>query len=82
MWSPSDERIKSSQMYNFIVFVNNNFNLSIQNFDELHDWSIQEKNNFWSAIWDYFKVIGIKGEEPYINPKNKMPGSKFFSSKI
>ncbi|MDC1280813.1 acetoacetate--CoA ligase [bacterium] len=78
MWSPSDERIKSSQMYNFIVFVNNNFNLSIQNFDELHDWSIQEKNNFWSAIWDYFKVIGIKGEEPYINPKNKMPGSKFF----
>ena len=78
MWSPSDERIKSSQMYNFIVFVNNNFNLSIKNFDELHDWSIQEKNNFWSAIWDYFKVIGIKGEEPYINPKNKMPGSKFF----
>ena len=78
MWSPSDERIKSSQMYNFIVFVNNNFNLSIQNFDELHDWSIHEKNNFWSAIWDYFKVIGIKGEEPYINPKNKMPGSKFF----
>ena len=41
MWSPSDERIKSSQMNDFIIYVNNNFSLSIESFDELHDWSIQ-----------------------------------------
>ena len=79
VWTPSHERIKSSQMYDFISFVNNTFNLNIESFNELHDWSIKEKSDFWNAIWDYFKIIGIKGGEPFINPLNKMPGSKFFS---
>ena len=29
LWSPSDERIKSSQMYNFIKIVNEKYNLNI-----------------------------------------------------
>ena len=79
MWSPSEKRIKTSEMYAFIKFVNKNLSLSIENFDELHDWSIKETNQFWEAIWDYFKIIGIKGSAPYVNPLNKMPGSKFFA---
>ena len=78
LWSPSDERLKSSQMYKFIKFINEKNNVNIQNFTDLHTWSIEDKANFWSAIWDFFCVIGSKGMKPYINPINKMPGSKFF----
>ena len=78
LWSPSDERLKSSQMYKFIKFINEKNNVNIQNFTDLHTWSIEDKANFWSAIWDFFCVIGFKGTKPYINPINKMPGSKFF----
>ena len=78
LWSPSDERVKSSQMYKFIKIINEKNNVNIQNFTDLHTFSIENKAEFWSAVWDFFNVIGSKGVEPYINPINKMPGSKFF----
>ncbi len=78
LWSPSDERIKSSQMYNFIKIINKKNNINIQSFADLHTWSIENKSNFWSLVWDFFDVIGSKGMEPYIDPINQMPGSKFF----
>ncbi len=78
LWSPSDERIKSSQMYNFIKIVNEKYNVNIQNFTDLHTWSIENKSNFWATIWDFFDVVGSKGMKPFIDPINKMPGSKFF----
>ena len=78
VWSPSDERVRSSQMYKFIKIINKKNNINIQNFNDLHTWSVENKVNFWSSIWDFFDVIGSKGTEPYIYPINKMPGSKFF----
>ncbi len=78
LWSPSDERVKSSQMYQFIKIANEKHNINIKDFTDLHTWSIENKADFWSTIWDFFDVIGSKGIEPYIDPKNQMPGSKFF----
>ena len=78
LWSPSDERVKSSQMYEFIKIINKKYKKNIKNFTDLHIWSIENKANFWSTIWDFFDVIGSKGTEPYIYPINQMPGSKFF----
>ncbi len=78
LWSPSDERIKSSQMYSFIKIINKKNNLNIKNFTDLYNWSVEKKADFWSSIWDYFGVIGSKGDEPFIDPINQMPGSKFF----
>ena len=45
LWTPSDERIKTSVIYDFMNYVNNTFNLSVENFNELHDWSIKEKSD-------------------------------------
>ena len=78
LWSPSDERVKSSQMYQFIKIINKKNNINIQNFIDLHSWSIENKAEFWSEIWDFFEVKGFKGVKPYIKPENQMPGSKFF----
>lgn len=78
LWSPSDERVKSSQMYKFIKIINEKNNINIQNFPDLHFWSIENMDDFWSAIWNFFGVIGSKGMKPYIDPINQMPGSKFF----
>ena len=78
LWLPSQERIKSSQMYKFMFYINKKYDLNLDSFSELHNWSIENKSNFWSSIWDFFKIIGSKGTESYIDPPNKMPGSKFF----
>ena len=80
LWSPSEERIKSSKMFRFMQKVNVKYNLNIDSFSKLHNWSIENKGEFWSSIWDFFEIVGSKGVEPYIEPINKMPGSKFFPS--
>ncbi|MDC1066975.1 acetoacetate--CoA ligase [Alphaproteobacteria bacterium] len=80
LWSPSEERIKSSQMYKFMFYINKKYNLNIDSFSELHNWSIEDKSKFWSSVWDFFQVKGSKGMKPYIEPENKMPGSKFFQT--
>jgi acetoacetyl-CoA synthetase len=78
IWSPSDKRIKSSQTYKFIKEINDKFNLDLSSFLDLHSWSVNNKNDFWSSIWDFFEILGTKGTDPYIEPINQMPGSKFF----
>ena len=78
LWSPSDDRVKSSQMFRFLQNINAKYDLNLEGFSELHTWSIENKSDFWSSVWDFFKIIGSKGMEPYIDPENKMPGSKFF----
>ncbi|MDC3116227.1 acetoacetate--CoA ligase [Alphaproteobacteria bacterium] len=78
MWTPSDERIKTSQMFKFMKEINNKYNLDLISFTDLHSWSVNNKSAFWSSIWDFFEIIGSKGNVPYIEPENQMPGSKFF----
>ena len=78
MWRPSDERIKSSQIFKFIRAINDKYNLDLISFSDLHSWSVNNKSDFWSSVWDFFDIIGSKGNAPYIDPENQMPGSKFF----
>jgi len=78
LWSPSEERVKSSQMFSFLQNINEKYDLNLDSFSELHSWSIANKIDFWSSIWDFFGLIGSKGMEPYIDPENQMPGSNFF----
>ncbi|MDA9648892.1 acetoacetate--CoA ligase [Alphaproteobacteria bacterium] len=78
VWSPSDKRVESSQMYKFMQNINQKYSIKLSSFYELHTWSIENKNQFWDLVWDFFEVIGSKGTIPYIDPLNKMPGSKFF----
>ena len=78
MWIPSDEKIKSSQMYKFMKKINAQYNLNLISFADLHSWSVKNKSDFWSYVWEFFEVKGSKGDIPYIDPENLMPGSKFF----
>ncbi len=82
MWMPSDEKIESSQMYKFMKKINAQYNLNLISFADLHSWSVKNKSDFWSSIWDFFEIIGSKGTEPYIVPENQMPGSNFFPNGI
>lgn len=45
-------------------------------YDDLHAWSIAEPDAFWSLVWDYFEVVGTRGEvaaEPAA-----LPDARFF----
>jgi acetoacetyl-CoA synthetase len=47
-------------------------------YDDLHRHSTQSPGEFWSAFWDFAKVVGDKGKEPHLVDADKMPGARFF----
>ncbi|MDC3063374.1 acetoacetate--CoA ligase [Alphaproteobacteria bacterium] len=78
LWKPSKKRIKTSKMFLFLNKINTKYQLNLQNYNELHLWSINNREFFWNEIWDFYEIIGSKGKKPYLSPANKLPGTNFF----
>ena len=78
LWQPSENRIKTSKMFLFMKNINNKYQLNLASYKELHLWSINNRELFWNEIWDFYEIIGSKGNKPYLNPENKLPGTIFF----
>jgi len=62
LWTPSPEFIEKSPMYAFMQRCNETFGLSLQDYASLHAWSIAEREQFWSTLWDFCSVRGERGE--------------------
>ena len=79
LWKPSEQKKQESLLEDFSKFVNFDSN---HNFKSLWEWSVKNKEEFWSKFWDYSKIIGDKGKE--VIRKNKIFNeTKFFpDSKI
>lgn len=78
LWQPSEDRIKSTNMYRFMTLVNEKFNKDFKEYARLWEWSVENLEDFWATTWDF---IGIKASTPYgkaIDDPKKMPGAKFF----
>ena len=75
VWKPSNKFITNSNLYKFYDYIG----FSNKNYSDLHAWSLQNKGEFWGAVWDFTKVIGDKGNINFIEDKNAwMTGAKFF----
>ena len=44
---------------------------------ELHQWSVTEPGPFWDSLWDYFGVVGERGEGPVLTG-GQMPDVTWF----
>jgi len=67
LWTPSQKNIDAANMTRFIEQVNRKHGKSITDYASLYQWSIDEKENFWSEIWDFCGVIGDKGDRILID---------------
>ena len=73
MWNPSEERKNSALITDFI----NQLPLNFDSYFDLHKWSIDNLEEFWSEFW---KFSGIKYSKTYdsILDNPVMPGAKWF----
>ena len=78
LWQPSEEQIKQTNMYRFIQYVNGRYNLSISNYPELYQWSVDQIPDFWAAMWDFADIIHSQPYEQVVDDLNKMPGAEWF----
>jgi acetoacetyl-CoA synthetase len=79
LWQPSDERIKSTNMYRFMGVINEKYDKNFSEYGALYQWSIDNIPEFWESLWDFVEVKASKPYEQVIDDVNKMPGTKWFS---
>ncbi|MGB2465727.1 MAG: acetoacetate--CoA ligase [Porticoccaceae bacterium] len=78
LWQPSAEQIKRSHMQRFQQQLKSQLNLSFANYDELHQWSVDNPEQFWEQLWHY---TDIRASEPYsavLTDGEKFPGAQWF----
>lgn len=79
LWTPSEQRIKASNMYRFMERVNRKYGMDFSDYDALYQWSIENLEDFWAELWDF---VGIKASRSYdrvIDDPQKMMGAQWFS---
>lgn len=77
LWYPSQERVEQSSLWQFTNQVNSQHKLSLNEYVDLWQWSIDEPELFWKTVWDYSELIGEPGERVLVN-SDKMPGAQWF----
>ncbi len=78
LWTPSEERIKSTNMYRFMQFINDRFNQQHDGYADLYAWSVENIPEFWSSVWDFADVQASTPYEEVVDDVTKMPGAKWF----
>ena len=61
LWEASKNKKTNSNLYAYEKFISKKFNLKLDhNYNKILNWSIKNSGKFWSSIWDYCKIKGIK----------------------
>ncbi len=77
LWTPSAEKIAAAPLSAFIEAAAGASGRPIVDFDTLHAWSVEDRESFWSLIWEWCGVVGDKGER-VLADGDRMPGARFF----
>ncbi len=64
LWEARPSLKKSSILYRYEKFISKKYSQKFnQNYTRLLNWSINNPDLFWSTIWDFCKVRGVKGKQ-------------------
>ena len=78
LWEPEEERIKKSNMSQFMGFVNEKFNQDFSEYEALYQWSVEKIPDFWAAMWEFAGIKASRTYDQVIEDETKMPGARWF----
>ncbi len=78
LWQPSQSRVENSQLHKFTQEVNQRFGLSLNDYSDLYQWSVENDQDFWSLMWDYGGIIADQKGDTVLVDGDKMPGARWF----
>ena len=78
LWEPPAELVERSRLREFMDWLRTERGLGFAGYDELWQWSIDDLEAFWSAIWDFFDVQA-DGEAERALGSREMPGAEWFA---
>lgn len=77
LWQPSISFAEQSNLQKYMDWLEKKGNLKFSKYSDLWQWSVDNIEDFWESIWQYFE---IQSYLPYTSvlSSHKMPGAKWF----
>jgi len=78
LWKPSEERIKNSNMYKFMQFINDKHGTDFREYRALYQWSVDKIPEFWASVWEFADIKYSKSYDTVVDDLTKFPGASWF----
>jgi acetoacetyl-CoA synthetase len=63
LWEPDAKTIKNARVSRYMRWLADR-GVRAGDYAALWDWSVADPGEFWTSIWDYFDVLGDRGDGP------------------
>ncbi len=77
LWEPDEKTVHAARVTRFMTWLEARDLLHPAGYEDLWRWSVDEPAAFWSTIWDYFEVLGDRGDGPVL-AGDTMPDVRWF----
>jgi len=77
LWQPSQRQIEQAQISSFMRAAARRWGVALDDYAGLYRFSIEQKERFWTSIWEQCGVIGEQGERVLVDG-DRMPGARWF----
>jgi acetoacetyl-CoA synthetase len=76
LWEPDARTIKNARVSRYMRWLADR-GVHADGYDALWNWSVTSPGEFWTSVWDYFDVLGDRGDGPALTD-GTMPGVHWF----
>ncbi len=77
LWEPTPAQVERSRMTEFMRWLESERGLAFDDYGQLWQWSVDDLDAFWRAIWDFFEVQADGDPDPVLASR-EMPGATWF----
>ncbi len=77
LWEPDDKTVRKARITRFMSWLEDRLELHLSGYEDLWQWSVSRPAEFWTAVWDYFEVLGDRGDGPALAGE-VMPDVRWF----
>ncbi len=77
LWTPSAAQVEDANVTRFLKWLARERGRQFASYEALWKWSVTELEEFWQAIWDYFRVESSVPHSRVLG-KRTMPGAEWF----
>lgn len=79
LWQPSEAHIKSTHLYQFSNIISKKYHCSINNYSDLHKFSIDNMAEFWQEVWDFFAIKAKRQATTVLENEQSMTDAQWFN---
>jgi acetoacetyl-CoA synthetase len=77
LWRPPDSVLERARLTEFMQWLRSERGRDLGSYEELWQWSVDDLDGFWRAIWDFFEVQADGDPSPTLGSR-EMPGAEWF----